>query len=586
MAGLVNKEEMKQCLKDANIYEDNLSDDLISQYYKAIKNSESSLIGETKVEEGTKSLNDSANELLEAINNSESVAPTKKRRLFEKNLDNDEESLDGLSPDSFEQAKPKPIEDEANNNYNHATDVKAKKVQKSSRVMDIDKITFNEMPKSSNRNTLRIVPHEPQYISVQNSRQFLDADLQTRVKLLTEYHSAVAQLSEDFARTLPNMAPKLKPITAVNHNLLVNPVLSALKEDKALGVTETYVSRSGRMTKRKVYSDDYEATTEEFSVPHKKSKNDDTWGVKAPIKKSNARKGESSEALSSSSAEDACTTKQYSRPKRGESPDSSQDVVAVDEAGRSLGKSKDVSGTPKSRIYQKRQLSNQEIIARSTLFKNLDTTPKRGRVATILHAAREKEENRRREEDEMSKFADSLDAQSVDGDADEDEILDSEHVEDSDVEVVEKRRVIPRLPIRRSPIWGKKGATDTVAETAINVARKLNLPQITSPLANGANRNSLLSKRALNNNSSRAEVPVSTTPKSKSKQNLAICPLCSMSFPRREIEEHASTCGEDMFPQSSQPQRITCEVCDAVVPFSTNYEVHVKECIAKRSSRT
>ncbi|KAH1006301.1 hypothetical protein HUJ05_007048 [Dendroctonus ponderosae] len=584
MAGLVNKEEMKQCLKDANIYEDNLSDDLISQYYKAIKNSESSLIGETKVEEGTKSLNDSANELLEAINNSESVAPTKKRRLFEKNLDNDEESLDGLSPDSFEQAKPKPIEDEANNNYNHATDVKAKKVQKSSRVMDIDKITFNEMPKSSNRNTLRIVPHEPQYISVQNSRQFLDADLQTRVKLLTEYHSAVAQLSEDFARTLPNMAPKLKPITAVNHNLLVNPVLSALKEDKALGVTETYVSRSGRMTKRKVYSDDYEATTEEFSVPHKKSKNDDTWGVKAPIKKSNARKGESSEALSSSSAEDACTTKQYSRPKRGESPDSSQDVVAVDEAGRSLGKSKDVSGTPKSRIYQKRQLSNQEIIARSTLFKNLDTTPKRGRVATILHAAREKEENRRREEDEMSKFADSLDAQSVDGDADEDEILDSEHVEDSDVEVVEKRRVIPRLPIRRSPIWGKKGAIDT--ETAINVARKLNLPQITSPLANGANRNSLLPKRALNNNSSRAEVPVSTTPKSKSKQNLAICPLCSMSFPRREIEEHASTCGEDMFPQSSQPQRITCEVCDAVVPFSTNYEVHVKECIAKRSSRT
>lgn len=108
-------------IADANIYEDNLSDDLISQYYKAIKNSETSLIGETKMEEGNQSLNDSANELLEAINNSESIAPSKKPRFFINNLDYDEESLDGLSPDTLEQAKPKPIEDEANNNYNHAT---------------------------------------------------------------------------------------------------------------------------------------------------------------------------------------------------------------------------------------------------------------------------------------------------------------------------------------------------------------------------------------------------------------------------------------------------------------------------------
>lgn len=118
--------------------------------------------------------------------------------------------------------------------------------------MDIDKITFNDMPKSSMGTTLRIVTHEPQYTNIQNSRQFLEADLQTRRKLLADYHNGVAQLREDFARTLPNMAPRLKPITAVNHNLPVHPVLSALKEEKTLNVAETYISRSGRMTKRKV----------------------------------------------------------------------------------------------------------------------------------------------------------------------------------------------------------------------------------------------------------------------------------------------------------------------------------------------
>lgn len=79
-----------------------------------------------------------------------------------------------------------------------------------------------------------------------------------------------------------------------------------------------------------MYNDDIEATAEEFSVPQKKSKNDNAWGVKTPIRKcaTNARKGETSEALSSSRAEEASPIKQYSTPKRGESPDSSQDLVA------------------------------------------------------------------------------------------------------------------------------------------------------------------------------------------------------------------------------------------------------------------
>lgn len=54
----------------------------------------------------------------------------------------------------------------------------------------------------------------------------------------------------------------------------------------------------------------------------------------------------------------------------------------------------------------------------------------------------------------MSKFADSLDAQCVD----EDQVLEGDS---DDVEFIEKRRVIPKLPIRRTAIRVKKEANGT-----------------------------------------------------------------------------------------------------------------------------
>lgn len=67
---------------EANILDQDLPDHKMIEFYEAIKSSE------TPVNLAEKSLNESANELMEAIQNSESIAPsTSKKRRF--SLDED-----------------------------------------------------------------------------------------------------------------------------------------------------------------------------------------------------------------------------------------------------------------------------------------------------------------------------------------------------------------------------------------------------------------------------------------------------------------------------------------------------------------
>lgn len=99
-----------------------MSDDLMAEFYEAIKNSETSLQEESQkdfdvLDEAEKSLNESANELLEAINNSESIAPSDRRRCVTKSDDDD--SLDAFSQDILQKSKAKLSQDETNNNNNN-----------------------------------------------------------------------------------------------------------------------------------------------------------------------------------------------------------------------------------------------------------------------------------------------------------------------------------------------------------------------------------------------------------------------------------------------------------------------------------
>lgn len=51
------------------------------------------------------------------------------------------------------------------------------------------------------------------------------------------------------------------------------------------------------------------------------------------------------------------------------------------------------------------------------------------------------------------------------------------------------------------------------------------------------------------------------------------------------FQEHAATCGDEteiVTRSTSKISKITCEICDAVIPLSTAYEVHVKDCISAK----
>lgn len=72
---------------EANILDEDLPDDKMIEFYEAIKSSETSVVNLAE-----KSLNDSANELIEAIQNSESVAPSiskKKQCTLDERLSDD-----------------------------------------------------------------------------------------------------------------------------------------------------------------------------------------------------------------------------------------------------------------------------------------------------------------------------------------------------------------------------------------------------------------------------------------------------------------------------------------------------------------
>lgn len=63
-------------------------------------------------------------------------------------------------------------------------------------------IGFNDMPKSqkNDKNMLKIISHELKYINIQNSKKFLTANSETRIKMLHNYHFAAAKLLAHYAR--------------------------------------------------------------------------------------------------------------------------------------------------------------------------------------------------------------------------------------------------------------------------------------------------------------------------------------------------------------------------------------------------
>lgn len=378
------------------------------------------------------------------------------------------------------------------------------------------------------------------------------------------------------------MAPVGKPITAIDYDLCVNSAITSLKEEEQnlQSLTETtYISRSGRLTKRKVYTDEIDDSNQDSFSQSKKSRNEE-WLSKSTIKDKAKTSIKSKEFPEKNSSSLSIAEKTNKSIVRSQSPDSQSEIM--EPIPKDTFDELKENSASKPRTYQRKQPSNEEIMNRSSLFKD---TPKRGRTVLLLNAAKEETEKKKLQEEQMEKFANSLE---VDSQTLED---DTEKIIIDDEEQFVKRRVIPTLPISRRPIHGRKRGGGAGPEPLGISTKKANMNASmeevnSSPTVNGASRRTVPTRRGSNNNAeARGEPSSSTVMRGKKEVNMTPCPLCSISFPQKEIEEHAATCGEDMFAHTPQPKlsRITCEVCDQVVPLTTEYEVHVKECIAKKS---
>ncbi|CAH1126459.1 unnamed protein product [Ceutorhynchus assimilis] len=586
MSQEVDIEAMKKCLTDANMYEDGMDEELIVQFYNAVRNSEASLQEESRRSfdvdsEAEKSLNESANELLEAIESSKVVAPSKSIIIDEEVEESEKEPWEVFAEPSpankvvqveeedeswkrFVKDIPKksrvvqekePSEEKNNNHKIHLEN----ESQESDTILSVKKtpIGFYDMPESQDKNYLKVIYHNLKFVNIQNSKKFLSANSESRVKMMSYYHMAVAKSISHYASLSTIMAPRCKPIRGVDARTCINPVISSLKDEDFLSSQqEVYVSRSGRMTKKRVYNDNEvfdEILLESGST--KKSKNEGEWLKKAVP--TNSKKNNSNETLVSSNNN---TKKKFDLANTN-----SEDLF--DE----LDNYEAPIPIMKSSTTRKKMPPIEEIMKRSSLFKDT-SSPKRvgGRTNAILNAAKEQTERQKQQEEEIEKFTNSLDADSQAFEDDPDKVIFVEHVE--------ARRITPVAP--RRLINGRKRGGGVGAESLNITTKKTKSNEEPKTAAvNGVGRKN--NKQVATKNAANESSP--STSRGRKEANTTMCPICRVSFPRREIEEHAATCGLDVFPTNPQNQRLTCEICDTVIPLSTQYEIHVKQCLAKKN---
>ncbi|XP_050296786.1 uncharacterized protein LOC126736461 isoform X2 [Anthonomus grandis grandis] len=580
---------------DANLYEENMSNEIMAQYYKAIKDSENSMHEESIRQssfdnEAEKSLNDSANELLEAINNSESIAPTQKRQ--KSRIENSGTLVEfDLIPDRASPTESKReqfmMKEESNNNN---IDISKKSVEKEIKtklkadlLKDINKIGFNDMPESdkSNKNTLKITCHNLKYIAIQNTKSFIIGSTEMKINIIRDYHRNVEKVKAQYARLSSIRAPLGKPTvfqgfdssldSETSTDMVENPNEDASK-------LPTYISRSGRITKRKIFSYEEQDDSSQDSISSANhDKNNEEWLIKGNVK---ITKPSNKKCNFGENNKENCTNRsQKLKTKRSESPESTvsseeltlrgfldkKDPDAFDKPmGDSIGS---IIESPKPQ--QKKRVSNNESISGSPLLKG---SPRNSRTNALLNAAKQVTEKQKRQENEIERFKNSLEVEVQSLETEPDQFVNDENV-------VEKRRIIPPLPGRR-PVNGRKRNADSAVNPleSLNIVTKkphLNISDVSKVTSvNGSAKKAASVKKPAH--SPKAAI-------SKRNANMTPCPLCSVSFPSREIEEHAATCGEEMFPQAVYTQRISCQICDCVIMSNKDLEAHVRVCKGKRN---
>lgn len=256
------------------MYEPNLTSDELRAYYTVLKNSENTATQEEKsrkLHESINETNQDESENSDEYDTSRDIIPPRKVN----------KPFTPKSWSSFKKTVPSEIED----NSEKIDELIESLHDDIKKPKDATKIVFgyNEMLESLEKKAIKIIKHDLKFIPIQCTSSFLKADLTTKVKILYAYHSKIHAMKENLARQSFFPAPEPKAIISVDSY----PSFSENFEHN-----ETYISRSGRQTKRKIYYDE-NSLDDDFSscINNKKIKNLEHDWLSNCVSKKNDSKG-------------------------------------------------------------------------------------------------------------------------------------------------------------------------------------------------------------------------------------------------------------------------------------------------------
>ncbi|CAG9813017.1 unnamed protein product [Phaedon cochleariae] len=583
-------EEMENAVREAGLYESGMSRDEIKSCFNIVSESKDAASDENNSRRLSRSRQDLLNALNDKTANSHSckkgdfkpknwnseklvVSTLTKNELSGMEDSEDEFDLPSKTDSSKKAIEPslsQILEDEENTD-NPSNEDCIKDAMKAS-------FGFNDMLEST-ENTLRFIPRKLEFIPIQYTKEFLKANNHKKAKMLYAYHTKMNYLRDQAARK--SFFPAPMPVA-----ISLNEHFNDFSDD--LEAKETYVSRSGRQTKRKVYYENEDSS--DGIITTKKTKNEVEWHGKKDKTKMDTKIETRSEAKID---QDIISNKQENEILN---------QTALVDGSNSTKKVLNENTKQTSSKPRQRKLTNAEIMKTSSLFAESPQRPSRTDI--MFDKLKEQEVKRVKQEKSMESFEQTIENLDIESDDKSDEDISKNEIISVDDEEIVPRRVIPPLPGRK-PINRRRNKNHELApldvkvsSTTRNGGASKNSQSPTSSIESAATASVKPLRKRQNINRSQSEIQIENVASTSDDHNSSLpsstieCPMCGQYFLESKIEAHAWTCSDEHVSTRSSPRasrkqssRITCHICDKVVPLGTHYEVHVRDCISKKQEQ-
>lgn len=243
------------------MYDPTLTIDELKSYYMVLKNSESTATEEEQTRKLNKTFEiQSGNIKKDTVDNDvqhESTLAKEKKSFV---------------PKSWSSLRNRITENKLKTQINDALEDSVKPKDATKTIFG-----FNDM-EIFEQNAFDFIKNDLKFIPIQCTVKFLKADLKSKAKIIYSYHSKLHAVQAHLARQSFFPAPIPKAIVNMNQ--------FSISPENNNDYSETYVSRSGRQTKRKIYNYDENSLDDDFqSVINKKTKNEEIdWIDKTVIK--------------------------------------------------------------------------------------------------------------------------------------------------------------------------------------------------------------------------------------------------------------------------------------------------------------